>query len=59
MKKKKTIYQRLNKKEQKHIRDYYDGPPSRITLKRIRAAVLHNPPCWECNAIARKLGIEV
>lgn len=68
MKKRKTVYQRMTKKQQQHIRECYDGPPSRITIGRIKAVVqLHRDSadergnnigrCWECEALLRRVQI--
>ena len=57
---KRTVYQRLNKKEQAHIRECFEGPASRITITRVKATVQHQRErglrCWDCESILRKLG---
>lgn len=61
MKKKKAVYQKLSKAQMKHIADCFNGPPSRITIQRIKDVLdhqqAHNDVCHDCNSIARTLGI--
>lgn len=61
--KRKTLYQRLTKKLQVHLREAFDGPPSRVTAERIRDTLRFQREksirCFECEEIARRLGISV
>ena len=58
---KKTIFQRLTRAQQKHVRECFDAPASRITITRIKATLDHQHTsgirCFECEAIARRLEI--
>ena len=62
-KKKKAVYQRLSKKQLRHIAECFNGPPSRITIERISIVIRYqytsNLVCFECNDIARTLGIKL
>ncbi len=61
MKKPVSIYNRLTKKQRQHVAECFDGPASRITIKRVQAVVdfqkENHITCHECNDIARTLGV--
>lgn len=59
MKARKTWQQRIGKRMLAHIKESTQGG----TLREFRSNLAHqaktDQPCYECQAIARKLGIEV
>ena len=53
----------LTKSEQKHLREaniktLYDFKATRIGQKELESQFPKTKPCWECEYIARKLGLE-
>jgi hypothetical protein len=57
----KPVYKRLSKKQLKHVADCYDGPPSKITIARIKSCLEYQNTtkciCYDCRDIARTLNI--
>ena len=55
-----SFKKKLNKKDLAHFKDMTDH--GRVTLSALKAALAHQKEkgtiCHECNALARKLGLE-
>jgi len=54
-------YKKLNKIEKAHLAECFDGSPSKVTLARLAETLkfqaTNNCTCYDCNRIARKLGV--
>jgi len=54
-------YKKLNKSEKAHLAECFNGAASKVTLSRLadtlKFQAANNCTCYDCNRIARKLGV--